>query len=48
MAVNPGFELVPDAVTVAVTVLLVDKEDRLVASVGVGVEKVAERRVKEE
>lgn len=48
MTVNPGFKLVADAVTVAVTVLRVDRGGRDVAAVGVGVEKVAERRVKEE
>jgi hypothetical protein len=48
VTVNPGFKLVPDAVTVAVTVLRVDRGERDVAAVGVGVEKVAERRVKEE
>ena len=48
VTVKPGFKLVPVAVAVAVTVLLVDKGERLVAAVGVGVEKVAERRLKEE
>jgi len=46
--VEPGFELVLDAVAVGVAVLLVDRGESDVAAVGVGVENVAEMREKEE